>query len=134
MFIIRLLVSDPDKRADAETALKLPWIAQQSTNPNGAASAKVVDISAEQQALVRAAMLRYAKYPRLKKMALMVVAHKSSSDEIGILKKVFKQYDTRHDGSIWFGDFCDNMQQTKLCGDELREVFDAMVCCWMLLF
>ena len=127
MFIIRLLVSDPDKRADAETALKLPWIANNSVNGGLVANGGAADISAEQQALVQAAILRYAKYPKLKKMALMVVAHKSSSDEIGILKKVFKQYDTRHDGSIWFGDFLENMQQTKLSGDELREVFDAMV-------
>ena len=38
-------------------------------------------------------MIRYAGYSKLKKMALMVVAHKSSSEEIGILRKIFQKYD-----------------------------------------
>jgi serine/threonine protein kinase len=130
LFINRLLVSDPDRRIDAETALKSPWITMYTEH---ASASSTDDVTSEQRALVREAILRYAEYPKLKKMALMVVAHKSNSDEIGMLKKVFKQYDTRHDGSIWFGDFCANMQPSKLSGDELRDVFDAMVRCALLL-
>jgi calcium-dependent protein kinase len=48
---------------------------------------------------------RYAKYSHLKKLALMVIAHKSTSAEIGILRKVFQMYDTRRDGTIQLPEF-----------------------------
>jgi len=123
-FVRALLVSDPDKRADAESALKLAWLAhfdRQSNHKN-----KLADLREEQEQLARASMLRYAGYPKLKKMALMVVAHKSSSEEIGILKKLFKKYDSRHDGSIWFEEFCKTMSGHGYVEEELRNIFDAM--------
>lgn len=62
----------------------------------------------------------------------MVVAHKSSSEEIGILRKMFQKYDSRHDGSIWFEDFCQAMTGCGRSDEDLRAVFDAMVshCRW----
>lgn len=57
----------------------------------------------------------------------MVVAHKSSSEEIGILRKLFKKYDSRHDGSIWFEEFCGAMSGCGHSNDDLRYIFDAMV-------
>ena len=57
----------------------------------------------------------------------MVVAHKSSSEEIGILRKLFQKYDVRHDGSIWFEEFQKAMIGLGQSGEELRAVFDAMV-------
>ena len=54
----------------------------------------------------------------------MVVAHKSSSDEIGILRKLFEKY-ASHDGSISFEDFQQVM--THRSGEEKRSIFDAMV-------
>lgn len=57
----------------------------------------------------------------------MVIAHKSSSEEIGILRKLFKKYDSRHDGSIWFEEFCEAMKGCGQSEEELHDVFDAMV-------
>lgn len=57
----------------------------------------------------------------------MVVAHKSSTEEIGILRKLFQKYDSRHDGSIWFEEFCQAMQGSGQSQEELRAIFDAMV-------
>lgn len=57
----------------------------------------------------------------------MVVAHKSNSEEIGVLRKLFKIYDSRHDGSIWFEDFCDAMSGCGRTIEDLRTIFDAMV-------
>jgi len=62
----------------------------------------------------------------------MVVAHKSSSEEIGILRKLFKKYDSRHDGSIWFEDFCVAMSGHSI--EDLRFIFDAMVSRWWYQF
>jgi len=57
----------------------------------------------------------------------MVVAHKSSTEEIGILRKLFNKYDSRHDGSIWFEEFCAAMSGSGLSNEELQILFDAMV-------
>ena len=64
----------------------------------------------------------------------MVVAHKSSSEEIGILRKIFRKYDSRHDGSIWFEEFCEAMSGCGHTDEELRVIFDAMVSCWCFHF
>lgn len=57
----------------------------------------------------------------------MVVAHKSSNEELGILRRLFKKYDSRHDGSIWFEDFCKIMDGRGHSEEALRLMFDAMV-------
>lgn len=57
----------------------------------------------------------------------MVVAHKSSSDEIGILRHLFEKYDSRHDGSIWFDEFCNSMKGLGHSNEELRATFEALV-------
>ena len=55
----------------------------------------------------------------------MVVAHKSSSDEIGVLRKLFEKY-ASHAGSISFERFRQVMSEHS-DQEELRLVFDAMV-------
>lgn len=54
----------------------------------------------------------------------MVVAHKSSSEDIGILRKLFEKY-ASHDGSIWFEHFREAIRGHS--DEDLRVVFDAMV-------
>ena len=56
----------------------------------------------------------------------MVVAHKSSSEEIGILRKLFDKYNTRRDGSTCFEEFC-NAMGGHSNQEDLRFIFDAMV-------
>lgn len=68
-FIQSLLVSDPENRADAETALKADWFQTQAMATIGGDSTHSgIEITQEQQTLVRESILRYAKYPKLKKM------------------------------------------------------------------
>jgi len=126
-FISKLLVLDPDERPDAETALGSAWL-----NLRSPASAMFTP-RAEEEERAQSSMLKYAKYPKLKKMALMVIAHKSSSDEIGILRKLFEKYDSRHDGSIWFDAFCESMSGSGLSEEDLHSIFDAMVSSFRLL-
>jgi hypothetical protein len=42
----------------------------------------------------------YGKAGEMKKLSLMVIAHKSSTDDIMKLRKVFDQYDASNDGEI----------------------------------
>jgi calcium-dependent protein kinase len=120
-FISNLLVLDPDQRADAERALGSAWLKATLTSTTTGTP------RAEEEEMARSSMLNYAVYPKLKKMALMVVAHKSSSEEIGILRKLFEKYDSRHDGSIWFEEFCEAMSGSGHSNKDLRSIYDAMV-------
>jgi Ca2+-binding EF-hand superfamily protein len=57
----------------------------------------------------------------------MIVAHKSSSEEIGILRKVFQKYDSRQDGSISYEEFCEALAHVGHAEDDLKDMFDAVV-------
>jgi hypothetical protein len=57
----------------------------------------------------------------------MVVAHKSSSEEIGILRKVFEKYDSRRDGSISYEEFCEALRDFGHTDEALQDMFEAVV-------
>lgn len=119
-FIGDLLVLDSEERLDADSALRSTWL-----NRRYAATSRAP--RTEEEELARASMLRYAGYNKLKKMALMVVAHKSSNEEIGILRKVFQRYDSRRDGSISYEEFCEAMHGFGHTEKDLEAMFDAVV-------
>ena len=64
----------------------------------------------------------------------MVVAHKSSTEEIGILRKLFQKYDTRGDGSIGYEDFCEAMSEFGHSEDDLLSMFESVVSTGMLVY
>lgn len=66
-FIRDLLVADPDRRPDAETALDSAWMKlfQQFAPTTGSGRAAP---RAEEEEMARSSILRYAEYPKLKKM------------------------------------------------------------------
>lgn len=85
-FITALLVADPEERMNAETALQSAWL-KNYASPSPAAATPAVDttvngtlpdpvnstppmqtVLAKEEELAHAAMLRYATYPKLKKM------------------------------------------------------------------
>jgi Ca2+-binding EF-hand superfamily protein len=57
----------------------------------------------------------------------MVVAHKSSSEEIGILRKLFQKYDSRRDGVISYEEFCGALADSGQSKEDLRDMFEAVV-------
>ena len=59
--------------------------------------------------------------------AMMVVAHKSNTEEIGILRKVFQSYDTNKSGDITYQEFVDALSSTGFTEEQLRPIFDAVV-------
>jgi len=64
-FISDLLVLDPDKRLDAESALRSDWLNMYLPSaPTSATRAP----RAEEEEMARSSMLKYAGYPKLKKM------------------------------------------------------------------
>jgi calcium-dependent protein kinase len=118
-FVRSLLVVDPEERSDAEEALSAVWLNKRMT-------ATVRNPHEDEIEGARHSMVKYAKYSKLKKMALMVVAHKSSTSEIGILRKIFQKYDTKKDGQLSYEEFraalVDAGYEEKECEDLFRSV------------
>lgn len=56
----------------------------------------------------------------------MVVAHKSSSTEIGILRKVFQQYDTKKTGDLCYSEFVAALSSTGYTEEQLKPIFEAV--------
>lgn len=61
----------------------------------------------------------------------MVVAHKSNTEEIGILRKVFQNYDTNKSGDITYVEFVAALASTGYSEEQLKPIFEAVVSCFV---
>ena len=118
-FISHLLVMDPDERMDAKTALKHRWLSKEyklsDRRPDEALMRKVED-----------SLLAYKYTSALKKVALNVIARKSTPREIFQLRKAFGQYDIENDGTISFEEFKEALKQSNYSDKELEEIFSSI--------
>lgn len=116
-FVAKLLTVDPATRPSAEQALKLPWISMPRKD------SVITDRMEDIQASIKA----YSSYGTLKKLALMVVAHKSTSEEVGFLRKMFGAFDTSNDGAISFSEFRSAMSKNYDYSEpELLELYNSI--------
>jgi serine/threonine protein kinase len=119
-FVQDLLVPDPNERATADEALGSTWL-------NRRFGATVRSPRADEMDSAKNSMVKFADYSKLRKVALMVVAHKSTSAEIGILRKVFQEYDKNRDGQLNYQEFKAAITQAGYTDDDYRKIFDAVV-------
>jgi serine/threonine protein kinase len=119
-FIRDLLVLDPEERLDAESALRSSWL-------NKRFNATVRSPFEEELESAKQSILNYTNYNKLKRVALMVIAHKSTSDEIGILRKIFEKYDTQRDGYLDHDEFQAAIADCGFSQEHALEIFDAVV-------
>jgi calcium-dependent protein kinase len=119
-FIKDLLVVNPDERVTADEALGATWL----TRRNGAT---VRNPFQEEIDRAHQSMLDYSRYSKLKRVALMIIAHKSTSDEIGILRKMFQKYDIDGSGSLSYDEFKNAIDDADYSEGDCRKIFDALV-------
>lgn len=112
------LTYDENARPTADDALKLAWM--QMDFENLAPELDSMD-------LVQAALQNFASYGTLKKLALMVIAHKSTSEEIGFLRKLFTKYDTFKNGVITLPEFKEALMDYDYTEFELDQMFAGIV-------
>jgi len=119
-FVRDLLVIDPDERLDAERASSCTWL-------NKRFNATIRGPRAQENRQAGKSMTRYAGYTKLKKMAMMVVAHRSTCEEIGILRKVFQKYSTGRgsNGQITYAGFCQAWHESGFPSEDTQAIFDA---------
>jgi calcium-dependent protein kinase len=113
------LVVNPKDRLDAEAALKHPWILERDTlsddMPRIDSLAKIHDN-----------LSNYRHTSELKKLALTVIAHRSTQNDIIKLRSVFQKYDTEHDGVLSYEEFQAALQTMNYPEETLEEIFDSI--------
>lgn len=120
-FVSLLLMNDPEKRLSAEAAVNHCWL-------NNRFSSKEVDAKAQEKLMgdVRDNIKSYAKTNELRKIAAVVVAHKSSSAEILEMRRAFDKYDKKKDGVISWEEFKLSLAEFKYTDEELNDMFNQM--------
>jgi len=121
-FVSSLLVYNPKKRLSAEAAINHAWLKKKNFPVTEA------DAEADESLMgnVRDNILSYAKTSEFKRIAAVVVAHKSSSAEIIDMRKAFDKYDEKKDGVISMEEFKLALAEFNYTDDELNEMFSQM--------
>mmetsp|Transcript_18327 Transcript_18327/g.24316 ORF Transcript_18327/g.24316 Transcript_18327/m.24316 type:complete len:540 (-) Transcript_18327:290-1909(-) len=116
-FVSSLIVLDPKDRLTADAALKHPWLDRNYNLSDRRPSQKAMDD-------VEGRLISYASQSDFKKMALMVVAHKTTSEEVAELRSVFDQYDTGSDGTITLDEFKMALSDSNYSEEDVEALFD----------
>jgi Ca2+-binding EF-hand superfamily protein len=118
-FVLDLLKVQPEERPTGVAALKLPWLQQDDFTGTPQTTAELMDS-------VQATVETFATYGRLKKLALLVIAYKSTNEEIGFLRRVFRKFDKSSDGEISLDDFKETLSEYHYTDEELERMFNAI--------
>ena len=118
-FVASLIVIDPKIRLNASQALDHVWILNREQLPNEKPSEDVLLAMPEN-------LIKYKEASSLKKLALNVIAHRSTSDEIMLLRKCFETYDTERNGVITFEEFNGALETANYSDEDLQEIFESI--------
>lgn len=119
-FICDLLQHDPVDRPSAQQAAQSIWL-----NTKFASSVRTAaDVDMDNAAC---SFENYSTHKTLQKLALMVIAHKSNSEEIGFLRKIFKRYDKDGNGSISLSEFKQCLSKYQYSDEFVEKLFNAAV-------
>mmetsp|Transcript_26907 Transcript_26907/g.56109 ORF Transcript_26907/g.56109 Transcript_26907/m.56109 type:complete len:553 (-) Transcript_26907:671-2329(-) len=121
-FVSSLLVYDQDERLSAADALNHPWL-KKTQFPATETDAKA---HVARMGSVRDNIMSYAKTSEFKRIAAVVVAHKSSPAEIAEMRKAFDKYDEKKDGVISMEEFKLALSEFKYSDEELNDMFSKM--------
>ena len=115
-----LLVLDPDKRLSAKEALNHVWLSKEYALSDRKPSDTFMKG-------VGGHLSSYDENSEFKKMALMIIAHKSSTEEIVELRKAFDQFDSGNDGRITYKEFKTALEQMNFTEEDMNRMFQSVV-------
>ena len=119
-FVAALLKLDPKERLTAQQALEHEWL-----NSTFALSDRRPDESLMKD--VQGHITTYGDTGEFKKLALMVIAHKSSTDDIVKLRKAFDQFDSDNAGTIDLSEFRAELNKLGTYTDEeIEKIFSSV--------
>ena len=118
-FVMDCLVQEPSRRKSADEMLKHPFIKRNEDISKASVSFAMMD-------RVQATIQTFCEYEKLKKLALLVIAHKSTDDEIGFLRKVFDRFDFEKDGEITLKEFMECLKLYHYSENDVERMFIGM--------
>lgn len=124
-FVKSLLERDPNKRLTAKQALEHDWM--KSMAQHHSIDHKPIDTASSHGLQNQVHM--YARDPKIKKIALLMIAHKSFPEEVIKLREQFQVYDIEGTGSISLDEFRSayrKVHETCPGDEEMKRMFDAM--------
>ena len=128
-FVKDLLVVDQSKRLSAVEAINHPWF---SIKEAGSSYGKSSVSSSVKQRVIEG-IISYAEASDFRKLALNVIAKKSTSKEIFELRQVFHEFDTLNTGTITLEEFREVLSHFQFEEKDLIEIFRKVVsqsiCC-----
>ena len=118
-FVMLLLQKDPAKRPTAEEAMAHAWLHNEYKLSNRRPEEDIMD-------RVNASLVTYADSGEFKKVALNVIAHKSTAEQIFQIRAAFDQYDSNNDGSISYKGFKAALSKFSYTEEELDRMFRSV--------
>lgn len=117
-FIKCMLVVEPSERPTAAAALQNEWIVKhhEQRERNDRPSESFVK-------QIRESIIEYADMGEFRKLALNVIAKKSSSSEIIALRKAFEEFDTLNTGTITLEEFSKALSSSDFSEEEIKAIF-----------
>jgi serine/threonine protein kinase len=116
-FISSCIQIDPSHRPRAEVALRADFLTKRPHHNFNMHTMKKVQES----------LVAYAQCNKLKQLALMVIAHKSSMDEVTKLRQVFSKYDSDKDGIISLTEFKTALADSNFTEEDIDTIFLKLV-------
>eukprot|EP00986_Skeletonema_menzelii_P013060 scaffold7400_cov122-Skeletonema_menzelii.AAC.9 len=121
-FVAALLTKDPTKRLSAEEALQHSWL-----NKKDFETVSTEQLNERLMANVKDNILSFAQTSELKRIAAVIVAHKSSVKEILDMRRAFEKFDKEKDGVITIDEFKAAMAECDEYSDEdVNAIFEQM--------
>mmetsp|Transcript_16532 Transcript_16532/g.33179 ORF Transcript_16532/g.33179 Transcript_16532/m.33179 type:complete len:322 (-) Transcript_16532:1234-2199(-) len=118
-FVLLLLQRDPEKRPTAEEAQAHAWLHNEYKLSNRRPKEEVMH-------RVNASLVAYADSGEFKKVALNVIAHKSTAEQIFQIRSAFDQYDSNNDGAISYKGFKAALSKFNYTEEELDRMFRSV--------
>eukprot|EP00980_Cylindrotheca_fusiformis_P022242 scaffold9153_cov121-Cylindrotheca_fusiformis.AAC.6 len=113
-----LIELDPQKRLNSTTVLGHVWLSEEFEPLD---SRPERDSSLDKR--IVSSMVAYGNSSKLKKIAMNIIAHRSTSKEIVGLKEFFNEYDTSNDGVIELHEFKAAMQKANYSEEAIEAMF-----------
>ena len=123
-FVASLLRVEAQHRPTAEEAARDQWLST-ANKPGGRHRKCTSSNIPETMDNVQASIENFANHSRLKKLALMVIAHRSTNDEIGFIRRMFKKYDDNQ-GYFTLEGFKKALCDYLYTDDEIERIFKGM--------
>lgn len=118
-FVAALLKLNPNERLTAQQALEHEWL----TNSFALSDRRPDEAEMEN---IAGHITSYGQAGEMKKLALMVIAHKSSTDDIMKLRKAFDQYDSSNDGEVTLAEFRSELRKQGYADEEIEKMFASV--------